>query len=455
LGQHVPKARSARPQAGQHGATKGTPAHSKHAKPVLNFGSRTDIGCVRKDNEDSLLAAPPLFVVADGMGGHAAGEIASEIAVGTLSDFGLAYADPEALQQAVLEANREVIRASREGRGRAGMGTTLTAALVEGERLVIAQVGDSRAYLLHGDGLQQITRDHSLMADMIEAGQLTAEEARFHPNRSVITRALGSDPHLSVDLYEINVETGDRLLLCSDGLSGMVTDDEIRLILGRSVEPQKCANMLVNQAIAAGGHDNVTVIVVDITGFSPLREKKSARKAKATAILILAAFLIIVGGALGALYLFAQNSVYLANDNGKVAIYHGVPGSLFGLSISRWEETTDIEVSTLQPGLASRLDEGIRVDDMEAARALIDEYRKTAATGTTPAKEGAKTSDATGKGADEGTDGTGADGDEAKLKTSGTADGSGASGDTSGSGTSTTAGEPTDKGTADGGSITL
>ena len=158
------------------------------------FGSCTDVGCVRPQNEDSLVVAPPLFAVADGMGGHAAGEVASEIAVQVLADRAPQHADAVALGNAVVAANHTIIRAAREGRGKEGMGTTCTAALLEGERLVIAQVGDSRAYLLHQGRLQQITRDHSLMADLIEAGELTAEEARVHPKRSVITRALGKRP---------------------------------------------------------------------------------------------------------------------------------------------------------------------------------------------------------------------------------------------------------------------
>ena len=140
---------------------------------VTTFGSRTDVGCVRDHNEDSLVVAPPLFAVADGMGGHAAGEVASEIAVNVLAELAPKDLDGAALEHAVEEANHEIIRAARDGRGREGMGTTLTACMLENERLVIAQVGDSRAYLLHHGKLQQLTRDHSLMADMIEAGQLT------------------------------------------------------------------------------------------------------------------------------------------------------------------------------------------------------------------------------------------------------------------------------------------
>ena len=351
---------------------KSTPRTRKGA--LTSFGSRTDIGCLRDHNEDSLVVTPPLFAVADGMGGHAAGEVASEIAVRVLSELAPEHPDGEALGRAIEEANRAVIQAAREGRGRQGMGTTMTAAMLEGERLVIAQVGDSRAYLLHQGKLQQLTRDHSLMADMIEAGQLTPEEARTHPQRSVITRALGSDAHLHPDIYEINVETGDRLLICSDGLSGMIFDDQIENTLRRVQDPQRCASQLVNEAIAAGGHDNVTVVVADVTGYAEVRRKKLARKTKLSIALVLVLFAAIVAGAAWGTQTYLNTAAYLANDNGKVAVYRGVPGSVLGLSFSHLERTTDVTVADLQPGVANRLNEGIRVDDMEAADALVKEY---------------------------------------------------------------------------------
>ncbi len=351
---------------------KSTPRTRKGA--LTSFGSRTDIGCLRDHNEDSLVVTPPLFAVADGMGGHAAGEVASEIAVRVLSELAPEHPDVEALGRAIEEANRAVIQAAREGRGRQGMGTTMTAAMLEGERLVIAQVGDSRAYLLHQGKLQQLTRDHSLMADMIEAGQLTPEEARTHPQRSVITRALGSDAHLHPDIYEINVETGDRLLICSDGLSGMIFDDQIENTLRRVQDPQRCASQLVNEAIAAGGHDNVTLIVADVTGYAEVRRKKLARKTKLSIALVLVLFAAIIAGAAWGTQTYLNTAAYLANDNGKVAVYRGVPGSVLGLSFSHLERTTDVTVADLQPGVANRLNEGIRVDDMEAADALVKEY---------------------------------------------------------------------------------
>ena len=351
---------------------------------VTTFGSRTDVGCVRDHNEDSLVVAPPLFAVADGMGGHAAGEVASEIAVNVLAELAPKDLDGAGLEQAVEEANREIIRAARDGRGRDGMGTTLTACMLENERLVIAQVGDSRAYLLHHGKLQQLTRDHSLMADMIEAGQLTPEEARHHPQRSVITRALGSDPNTRPDMYEINVETGDRLLVCSDGLSSMIEDEQIEAVMRRVPDPQRCASQLVNEAIAAGGHDNVTVIVSNVTGFAEKRRRKLARKTKFSVALVLVLFLAILGGGAWGVHTWLHTTAYLGEDNGKVAVYEGVPADFLGMPLYKQQEVTDVSVDSLQPGTATRLQEGIRVDNMDAAQDLVQQYRQEAAQRSKP-----------------------------------------------------------------------
>ncbi|MGI6105587.1 MAG: Stp1/IreP family PP2C-type Ser/Thr phosphatase [Raoultibacter sp.] len=359
-------------------AVQGTKGSSSRKTQSSSFGSRTDIGLVRKHNEDSLIVSPPLFAVADGMGGHAAGEVASEVAVNTLAEHAPAHADAEALGQAVRAANLEVIRAATDGRGREGMGTTLTAAMLEGERLVVAQAGDSRAYLLHKGKLQQITRDHSLMADMIEAGQITPAEARVHPNRSVITRALGSDPEMLADLYEINVEAGDRLLLCSDGLSSLIEDDEIEDILLRIGDAQRCASSLVNAAITAGGHDNVTVIVADIEGFAEIKEKKSARRVKAWMVMVVLAFVLIIGGSGAAFSYYIDNSAFLIEEEGKVAVYKGIPGTLFGIQASQLDSVTEVKTSDLAPGLANRIKEGIQVESLDEAYDLVEEYEKEA-----------------------------------------------------------------------------
>ena len=344
------------------------------------FGSRTDIGCVREHNEDSLVVKPPLYVVCDGMGGHAAGEVASEIAVNVVARHAPTKIDAAALGAAVEEANLAVIRAAHEGRGREGMGTTCTAAMLENERLIIAQVGDSRAYLLHNGNLQQITRDHSLMADYLEAGKITPEEARVHPQRSVITRALGSDPYMQPDLFEINVETGDRLLLCSDGLTSMLEDAEIARILATVRNPQECADVLVNEAIAMGGYDNVTVIVTDVSGFAEVRRRRFARKTKVTALTIIIMLLLLLGGSAFALTYWTTHSAYLTEQDGRVAIYRGMPGSVAGISFSELYEVTDMAVDDLPAGVANRIRNGeVRVNSLDEAEHLIETYREEAA----------------------------------------------------------------------------
>ena len=340
------------------------------------YGSRTEIGNVREHNEDSLTVLPPLFAVADGMGGHEAGEVASEITINTLNDLAPQSADAEALARAVVAANLNVIKAPSQGVGREGMGTTLTAAILEKERLVIAQVGDSRAYLLHNGSLQQLTRDHSLMADMIEAGQLTEAEARVHPNRSVITRAIGSDPHMQPDLYELNVETGDRLLLCSDGICGMIEDHEIASIMRQAPSAQSCADQLVEAALAAGGFDNATAVVVDVEGFKAVREKKQARKSKALAIGVIVCLLAALACAVFAGYYYVNNSAYLIEQDGKVAVYRGLNEELFGIPLSNLEYTSGVEVDKLNPGVANRIKEGMAVGSLEEANNLIATHQQ-------------------------------------------------------------------------------
>lgn len=340
------------------------------------YGSRTEVGHVREHNEDSLTVLPPLFAVADGMGGHEAGEIASEITINTLNDLAPESADAEALARAVVAANLNVIKAPSQGIGREGMGTTLTAAILEKERLIIAQVGDSRAYLLHNGSLQQITRDHSLMADMIEAGQLTEAEARVHPNRSVITRAIGSDPHMQPDLYELNVETGDRLLLCSDGVCGMIEDSEIASIMRQAPSAQACADQLVEAALHAGGFDNATAVVVDVEGFKAVREKKQRRKSKALAIGVVFCLLAALACAIFAGYMYVNNSAYLIEQDGKVAVYRGLNEELFGMPLSSLEYTSGVEVDQLNPGVANRIKEGMQVGSLEEANNLITTYQQ-------------------------------------------------------------------------------
>ncbi|WP_251213351.1 Stp1/IreP family PP2C-type Ser/Thr phosphatase [Adlercreutzia murintestinalis] len=340
------------------------------------FGSRTDVGRVREHNEDSLIVQPPLYVVCDGMGGHAAGEVASEMAVDVIAQRAPVTVDAEQLGQAVEEANLAIIRAAAHGIGREGMGTTCTAAMLEGTRLVIAQVGDSRAYLLHGGRMQQLTRDHSLVADLVESGQITAQEARTHPNRSVITRALGSDPRMQCDLYEMNVDEGDRLLLCSDGLYSMIDDAQIERILDMCPDAQAAADMLAEAAVDAGGHDNVTTIVVDVTGDAAARHRKLARKTKITMTVVAALVVLAFVGAFVGFNAWIGTAAYLGEVDGRVAVYQGIPGDVFGVSFSDLREVTDVPVDGLQPGVANRVrNHDIRCDSLDAAHGLIEQYR--------------------------------------------------------------------------------
>ena len=353
----------------------------RRKEPELSFGCRTDVGCVREHNEDSLYAQSPLFAVADGMGGHAAGEVASEIAIECLADNASRDADAADLAHTVEMANQAVIRGAAEGKGRQGMGTTMTAAVVENEKLVIAQVGDSRAYLLHQGNIQQLTRDHSLMAEMIEQGQITPAEARVHPNRSLITRALGSDVNMAADQYEIAVHAGDRLLLCSDGLTSMLTDDRIEDTLLRVDDPQECADKLVDDAIAAGGLDNITVVVVDIAGAAARRRKKTRRKSRRAAFIVILLLLALAAAAIFGGYYLVKHSAYITQEDGYVTIYKGVTGSVLGISLNEQVEKTDIKVSDLKETTREHFNDGvIKVESLDAAYRVCDNYREEAQT---------------------------------------------------------------------------
>jgi PPM family protein phosphatase len=229
-------------------------------------GAATSTGRVRRVNEDSYLAAPPLFAVADGMGGHDAGEVASAVAIDVLARYARGGSlSVDAVLAALDEANRAVI-----GRGEAHrMGTTVTglASLVTpaGSQVMVFNVGDSRVYRLAGDQFGQLTVDHSEVQELVLAGAITPEQARTHPRRNIVTRALGSDLVVRPDHWLLPPLAGDRYLVCSDGLTGELTDEQILPLL-LADDPQQAAAALVAAADEAGGHDNTTVIVVDVAG---------------------------------------------------------------------------------------------------------------------------------------------------------------------------------------------
>jgi len=232
--------------------------------------AQSDVGRVRQINEDTVLVAPPLFIVADGMGGHEAGEVASSIAVKTIREYTPHQPDTAALARAIKRANKAIRDAVAQGIGRPGMGTTCTALVLDDGQAALAQVGDSRAYLLRDGELKQITADHSIVGAMVRSGSLTPAEARRHPQRNVITRALGSEDSIKIDTYLIPVRKGDRLLLCSDGLTSHVDDAHLQQILSTTEQPPDATQALVDAANEAGGSDNISCIVIDVT-----REKKT------------------------------------------------------------------------------------------------------------------------------------------------------------------------------------
>lgn len=223
---------------------------------------RTDTGRQRRGNEDASYADPPLFVVADGMGGARAGEVASRIAVEMFEQGLPAEGTPERrLSTVVQNANREIYALSRSEREREGMGTTLTAAYLDDDHVAIAHVGDSRAYLFRAGELVRLTQDHSLVDELVKAGKLTEEQALEHPQRSIITRALGPEPDVTVDTWSYPARAGDVLLLCSDGLTSMISDAHIREILAAASSLQAAADTLIDDANEAGGRDNITVVL--------------------------------------------------------------------------------------------------------------------------------------------------------------------------------------------------
>ena len=235
---------------------------------ALRSGSATDVGLVRTVNQDQLLAASPLFAVADGMGGHAAGEVASLTAIEALKAAFDKDRSPAGLVAAAEEANRAVWDRGQTDLELRGMGTTLVAvALVESdgeERLTVISVGDSRVYLLRQGELEQLTTDHSLVQELVDEGQLSEAEADIHPHRHVLTRALGVDQDVTVDEIQILPVRGDRYLLCSDGLPRELSDNQIASVLRRLEQPGEAAKVLIAEARARGGNDNITAVVVDV-----------------------------------------------------------------------------------------------------------------------------------------------------------------------------------------------
>ena len=246
-----------------------------NATPALSWGAATHTGMVRAANEDSFVADAMVHAVADGMGGHAAGEVASAIAAATLRDrLAKGVQSVDLMVAAVVEANAAIFQAAHSKSDQRGMGTTVVAlaALLSDNgptRLVLANVGDSRAYVQRNGALIRLSVDHSYVQELVNTGHISELEARTHPRRNIVTRALGIEPTVKVDTWVLPLVEGDRYVLCSDGLVDEVDDDQIGRILGLSRHPQAAAESLVQAANANGGHDNTTVIVIDVLEGEP------------------------------------------------------------------------------------------------------------------------------------------------------------------------------------------
>jgi protein phosphatase len=248
---------------------------------VVEQAGLTDVGRQREANEDNLVLASPVFAVADGMGGARAGEVASRIAAETFRDQRDPAQTPEQqLECVVKEANRRIYELALRDQSRRGMGTTLTATLVDGDAVSVGHVGDSRAYRLRGGELVQLTQDHSLVAELERSGQLTPEAAEHHPQRSIITRALGPEPEVEVDTHTHPARAGDVYVLCSDGLTGMISDSELATLLRAAPSLESAAEALVRAANQSGGKDNITVVLfrLDDDGAGPAGDHPTAEE---------------------------------------------------------------------------------------------------------------------------------------------------------------------------------
>jgi serine/threonine protein phosphatase PrpC len=335
-------------------------------------GAVSDPGRRRRRNEDAFVLEPPLFAVADGMGGAQAGEIASRIAASVLRDSA-ADSGEAAVVALIQEANRRVYEAAATDEARSGMGTTITAALVEDGTVRIGHVGDSRAYRVRDGRLEQLTEDHSLVAELVRSGRLSPEEADIHPQRSVITRALGTDPDVDVDTFSVETRPGDVFMLCSDGLTSMVDDQSILDIVEQHRSSlELAARKLVDAANRGGGEDNITVVVFEIAGSAieeaatiPAVEAEPAddeatlsglegvptvdatmlmtrdelepvaqpghqgRRVSRTAILVGSGTAVVILAAL-AVWTLSRSYFVGAQPNGHVAVYQGFPWNIAG-----------------------------------------------------------------------------------------------------------------------------
>ena len=360
---------------------------------------KTDVGRVREGNEDSLLVQDPLYAIADGMGGHVAGDVASQTAIETITRNAEGAVEPGALADLIKQANVAIWEKAQEEPALRGMGTTCTLISVDGSQIHIGHVGDSRAYMLRDGKLLQLTEDHTLVGRMVKEGRLQPEEAERHPQRNIITRTLGVDPEVQVDTMSLEMVEGDRILICSDGLNSMLDAGEIRDALADETDPQVSVDRLVEEANAAGGEDNVTVVVIDfeagegssgaaateIEEESPemppppprvdtLPEAPRAKSRVTRAILssLLIVAVLAVGGFMIFRYAIVENSYFVGvNGSGMVTIYQGLPDEVAGVTFKEEQETSSVALADLPEFLRGDVEDGIDAESLDDARETV------------------------------------------------------------------------------------
>jgi protein phosphatase len=410
----------------------------------IRAAAGTDIGRARERNEDAFLLRDPLFAVADGMGGHRGGEVAStyalEVIGGRAAERGDGAPPPlPGLVSDVEEANQRVLARGEADHDLRGMGTTLTAVVTDNGRGYVVHVGDSRAYLLRDGALQQLTEDHTLVQRMVREGKLTPDEAGRHPHRSILTRALGVEDDLTVDELTLDLHPGDRLLLCTDGLTSMVDGDRIAEILRQEPDPEAACARLIEAANGAGGDDNITVVILDVldddadaeggdadaartdteapaattggaaapaqttyaavataepdtstrtfsvtqlTGEPPRRRPiRWTRLAMMTGVIALVLLAAVLG-----VRAYIDRQWYVGDSNGAVAIYNGVPTQVLGFHLSHVTETSDVPTDrALSLRTWQGLRDGITAESLEDARAIVRQIETDVRAGVEPA----------------------------------------------------------------------
>jgi serine/threonine protein phosphatase PrpC len=397
------------------------------------YAAASDVGLLREGNEDSAFAGRRLLAVADGMGGHAAGEVASAAVIAALEqldELGVDAGDPqEALREAVAEANahlRDMVAADNELQG---MGTTVTAVLTDGDYTWLAHIGDSRAYLLRDGELHQLTRDHTYVQQLVDEGRLAPADVSTHPQRNVITRALDGRQDVDVDLERLDLRAGDRLLLCSDGLSGVVSDESMAEVL-TGTTPEDAVQRLVDLALRGGGPDNITCIVADpvesalapaatVAGAAgdaagtdgvrgartespatraaalprrgaatrePVREpareadgpdpraKARRLRRRRTAVVGIAAVALVAATATAG-WSWTQRQYYVGAADSQVAIYRGVEGSVAGIELSHVTRTVPLALADLPDFERKRVADGIHASGLADAQRIVDRLR--------------------------------------------------------------------------------